>query len=423
MDPSPTIWSHCLEHAALSDVGMRRANNQDAMTVALASNQESWRRRGHLFMVADGMGAHAAGELASRLAADNIPLTYQKLADLPPPEALLRAVQEANELIHRRGETSDDFRGMGTTTTALLLVPKGAIVAHVGDSRAYRLRSPWFDQLTFDHSLLWEMKAAGQSVLEQFYVPKNIITRSLGPNPTSQVDLEGPFPLQVGDTFLLCSDGLSGQVKDKELAQVLACLPPKKAARLLVDLANLRGGPDNVTVIVVRITGPQVAQAASADTARASGQRSRGLGWLLWSLVGGFGLATLAAAAFQAWTTAAACLAAMFASGLAATFQPGRSEPQAANGDSAPLGRAPYVRCDASPDPEFVENLVSTIEELREAATKEQWVVDWNTFNGFQLHGDEARQSGNLAQAVADYGQAISFMMEQLRRQSGRSCN
>lgn len=420
MDPSGSIWSHCLDYAALSDVGMRRANNQDSMAVALAGSQEHWRNRGHLFSVADGMGAHAAGELASRLAADSIPLSYQKLTDLPAPDALLRAVQEANDVIHRRGEASDDFRGMGTTSTSLLLLPKGAVVAHVGDSRAYRLRGNWFDQLTFDHSLQWEMRAAGQSVVEQFYVPKNIITRSLGPNAVAQVDLEGPFPLQVGDTFLLCSDGLSGQIKDKEIGQILGCLPPKKAARLLVDLANLRGGPDNITVIVARVTGPQVAQGAAADSRQKSGGQSRPVPLVLWIVLAVLALATVVMGAIGQWLGALIGVLLFLAMLVVVVVVRGQPDTPATETNSPPLGRGPYVRCDAQAESEFLEALAQTLLELREAATQEQWVVDWPTLNGYQSRGDAARQAGKLADAVAQYGEAISFMMEQLRRQSGR---
>ena len=129
---------------------------------------------------------------------------------------------------------SDDFRGMGTTVSALVILPQGALVAHVGDSRIYRLRGSRLEQLTFDHSLVWELQAAGQIPAEDVpnYIPKNIITRSLGPNPEAQVDLEGFFPVEPGDTFLLCSDGLSGQVPDDEIGQVLAaCRRRKRSAR------------------------------------------------------------------------------------------------------------------------------------------------------------------------------------------------
>ena len=148
-----------LEVESLSDVGLRRPNNQDALAVVVAASKGVWQQRGDLFIVADGMGAHAAGERASKLSIDTVPLVYQKLADRTPGEAMLAALEEANAQIHSRGQASSDFKGMGTTTTALALLPFGALVAHVGDSRAYRLRGTRLEQLTFDHSLVWEMRA------------------------------------------------------------------------------------------------------------------------------------------------------------------------------------------------------------------------------------------------------------------------
>ena len=151
---------------------------------------------------------------------------------------------------------------MGTTASSLALLSEGAVVAHVGDSRVYRLRKGVLEQLTFDHSLVWEVQASGQvhpdSALGQA-LPKNVITRSLGPNSDVQIDIEGPFELRAGDRFLLCSDGLTGQVDDVEIATLLACLPEDLVVEVLVDLANLRGGPDNTTIVVTTITeGPLV---------------------------------------------------------------------------------------------------------------------------------------------------------------------
>ena len=116
------------------------------------------------------------------------------------------------------------------------------------------------EQLTFDHSLVWEMRARATFPRMKkipSFIPRNVITRSMGPNPEVQADLEGPFPVQTGDTFLLCSDGLSGQLSDCRIGQILGCLEPGEAAQALVHVANLRGGPDNITVVIARITGPQ----------------------------------------------------------------------------------------------------------------------------------------------------------------------
>ena len=300
MDPQKTAWQSGLEHVALSDLGLRRSNNQDSMTAAVAGSLAAFQQRGHLFMVADGMGAHAAGELASKLAVDTVPLSYHKLADRSPPEALRAAMEDANSQIHSRGCASPDFKGMGTTSTVLVLLPQGALVAQVGDSRAYRFRGNRYEQLTFDHSLVWEMRAAAALPAGQVpdYIPKNVITRSLGPNPSVQVDLEGPFPVAVGDTFLLCSDGLSGPVNDEEMGILLHCLPPAEAARTLIDLANLRGGPDNITVVIVRVQGPLSPGGQTAPSAtpspRAAADSSRDvdcLGGLGGDWTGALGLA------------------------------------------------------------------------------------------------------------------------------------
>ena len=273
-------WNDCLAHVELTDVGMRRANNQDSYAALLATDLESWQKRGHVFVVADGMGAHAAGELASKMAADGIPHNYYKMRDESAPDAIRKTIRQVNEEIHRRGQANAEFHGMGTTACTLILLPQGALLAHVGDSRIYRLRGGRFEQLTFDHSLLWEMTASGQYAKDSLpnLVPKNIITRSLGPHKNVQVDLEGPFPLEVGDTFLLCSDGLSGQVKDEEIGAILTALPPAEAAQVLIDLGDiLRGGPDNITVVVVRITGsaPSPTQAnAGAEPLALAGRKS-----------------------------------------------------------------------------------------------------------------------------------------------------
>ena len=125
MDASTSIWSECLDYAASSNVGLRRPNNQDAYVVSLAGSQADFQERGHFFIVADGMGAHAAGELASKMATEVVSLVYRKRLDQSPPEAILSAMLDANYQINSRGQASPDFRGMGTTATALVLLPTG----------------------------------------------------------------------------------------------------------------------------------------------------------------------------------------------------------------------------------------------------------------------------------------------------------
>lgn len=245
-----------IEYASHTDVGVRRSHNQDAHAAMPAADDEHWRSVGHVFLVADGMGAHAVGELASKMAVDNIPHIFSKHAANGLVAALRGAFVEANATIHTRGEQNSEFRGMGTTGTALILRPEGAWVGHVGDSRAYRVRGGVIEQLTFDHSLLWELaRRQRKSPDELTGIPSNVIVRSLGPEAAVQVDVEGPHPLERGDVFLLCSDGLSGQVHDRVIGSVMTALPPDEAVRFLVHMANLQGGPDNTTVIVVRVGG------------------------------------------------------------------------------------------------------------------------------------------------------------------------
>ncbi len=268
-------------HAALSDLGMRRANNQDALAVQMGDASQ-WHARGHFFMVADGMGAHAAGELASKMAVDNVPHTYQKLRSLNPPAALRQAVHKANKLIYQKGQSAPEFNGMGTTCSCLALLPGAAIIAHVGDSRVYRLRCGVLEQLTFDHSLVWEMAAASDTSDENVpaCIPKNVITRSLGPHATVDVDLEGPFDVCEGDKYLLCSDGLTGVVENDLIAAVVQCMGPDEAAATLVDIANLRGGPDNISLVVTEVPGGKPAPCAETHASNGSRTGEGAPGWM-----------------------------------------------------------------------------------------------------------------------------------------------
>ena len=229
-------------------------------------------------------------------------------------------LQDANNQIYTRGQASPEFKGMGTTATVLVLLPQGALLGHVGDSRAYRVRGQKIDQLTFDHSLVWELQASGHKYEEPIsnFIGKNIITRSLGPNQNVQVDIEGPHPCQVGDTFLLCSDGLTGQVQDAEIGAVLLCLPLDEAVRALVDLANLRGGPDNITVVCAKVLGPQIIQDAGGQHAERGNQNIRPVHPLVWTILGMTTLATMGLFAIGQWIPALATLIAAVVSGIIA---------------------------------------------------------------------------------------------------------
>ena len=426
MTDTETGWSDCLQHAVVTDIGMRRSNNQDAYSIILASDNASWQDRGHIFVVADGMGAHAAGELASRLAVDGIPHTYYRYRDKSPPEAILRAVRETNGQINSRGQANTDFRNMGTTASVLLLLPQGALAAHVGDSRIYRLRGDQLEQLTFDHSLLWEMRAAGQipkgdSDITSM-IPKNVITRSLGPHPTVQVDLEGPLPVQLDDTFLLCSDGLTGKVQDEELGPILSCLEPQLAAQVLVDLANLRGGPDNVTVIVAKVTGPRLTTGAVrvAPLRLGGDELPRRIHPVFWLVIAVCGLASLfmlvagqpipaLLAGVGAVIAATVGILQKFGTGDGGTILRGRK-----------LGRGPHVRITCPPNADFVQSLDQTGRELRAAAVQGKWEIDFSQFDESCQKASEEAGRGEFAGAIRQFGYAITFMMQELRSQRGR---
>jgi protein phosphatase len=412
-----------LEQAALSDIGLRRGSNQDAFAVALAADETDWRRRGHLLLVADGMGAHAAGELASKIASESLPHTYRKTLDRSPADALKHAVVTTNANIHQRGQANAEFQGMGTTCSALVLLPRQAIVAHVGDSRVYRLRRGKLEQLTFDHSLVWEMMAAGQMPRGDVasFIPKNIITRSLGPHPDVQVDLEGPFPLEPGDTFLLCSDGLSGQVKDEEMGALLGALSPSEAVRSLVDVANLRGGPDNITAIVARVVAVPLAEPNEAVAEPpVSGNSSASPIW--WGLVALCLLAGLVLAVSEYYVAALVSVLVGVASAVAALVQglnsPPPREPQMGDG---PLGTGPHAAFDCSPSAASVTAAAQLAAQLREATRNEHWTLDWGHFNSLGQQAQAALDAGDYTLAVRNYALSISFMMSEIRRQSKKN--
>src|SRR5487761_198684 len=413
MAQASATWESYVEHAALSDIGLRRSNNQDSLTVVPAKSGDLWAQRGHLFMVADGMGAHAAGELASKMACDTVPLTYQKLRDEPPPVAIRRAIEDANSRIHSRGHANLVFRGMGTTTSVLVLLPQGALVAHVGDSRVYRLRGNRIEQLSFDHSLVWEMMATGKLREDEVpgYIPKNIITRSLGPAPHVEVDLEGPWPVMAGDTFLLCSDGLSGQVSDDEIGAILGAFSPEEAVHVLVDLANVRGGPDNISVIVARVTGtPPVATNGWPTSTRAI---RRPIHPAAWVVLGVFALsALLLGLARHLGASVVMGLATLItgATVLVRAFsaQGGRLEGQR-------FGRGPYSPHTVLINNEFVDKLARCVGQLREAAMEAQYAVDWSHFNHLDARALAAAEQKDYLSAVRDYGHAMSFMMNEIR--------
>jgi protein phosphatase len=257
-----------MDHSALTHVGMKRGNNQDNLCAIPAANEQQYAKQGHLFLVADGMGGHLGGEKASEMASRIIPLTYSKLigqAGASLTDSLTRAFSDANDAIHRKGHEGRDFFNMGTTCSCLIIRDDGAWVGHVGDSRIYLVRAGRIHQLTFDHSMVWQAaKDRGVDPDTVHDVMSNRILRCLGPERLVDVDIQGPYPIQPGDAFVLCSDGLSGFVADTEMAMAASILPAEKATNFLVTLANLRGGGDNISIVIAKVPG------AIADGTRAN---------------------------------------------------------------------------------------------------------------------------------------------------------
>ena len=262
MDPSERI-----DWGGVTHVGRHRTSNQDAYVGVPARDTASYQKRGHLFVVADGMGAHAAGELASKMTVDVIPLSYQKYAKVGPGDALRLAVQNANENVHNWGQENVDFAGMGTTVTALAMLPDRFYLAHVGDSRIYRVRPNSIEQLSRDHSLVQELIERGRLRPDQVesFGASNVIVRSVGPDADVKVDVAGPGELLPGDTFVLCSDGLTRHVSDAEIGWIVNRRDAQRAAQVLVEAANARGGLDNITAVVVRYRGPVAAPTVTED--------------------------------------------------------------------------------------------------------------------------------------------------------------
>jgi protein phosphatase len=421
-------WEDRLDIGGLTDVGMRRSNNQDAFRVLTAPSVDQWRSRGHLFIVADGMGAHAVGELASKMAVDSIPHTYHKLVNQPCAQALVKAVQDANSRIHSRGVANRDFQGMGTTSTVLVLLPEGAIIAHVGDSRAYRVRDGRIEQLSFDHSLAWELVRRKQLTFEQARsaVPNNVITRSLGPEPDVETDVVGPHPIRPGDTFVLCSDGLSGQVADADIGLLARCMPAQEACQHLVDMANLRGGPDNITVIIARVGDP-AAHDESTPPDGQLGSPARHADCFKLSVA--LGLTCLTASALltvlgmvagrsntlQLVLSVAAGVSGVFfiAAGLVwRRLMRGLEETNIPPTEARPS--RPPTRC--ALDKPALDRFGTRLHQIRAVAVEQAWNVEWTEFFSHRNAADKFLASGNLSAALREFCAAQHLLSIAQRR-------
>jgi len=244
-----------LLHAARTDVGMIRSGNEDNFFVAARGNHG-------LFIVADGMGGHAAGEVASEMAVQTIEqeLDSLKTMDSTTADKLSNALRKANRNIHERTMTEVDKQGMGTTASVLLIWDSKYLIGQVGDSRVYLLRDGALTQLTKDHSYVQEQVDAGFLTPEQarYHPYSNVITRCVGASPDVEPDIYRG-EVSVGDLFLVASDGLTSMVDDRRLQMLLMSrAEPERKVLALISEANGRGGLDNITAIVVQIAADDV---------------------------------------------------------------------------------------------------------------------------------------------------------------------
>ncbi|HWZ19845.1 MAG TPA: Stp1/IreP family PP2C-type Ser/Thr phosphatase [Ktedonobacteraceae bacterium] len=243
-----------LDVAQLTDVGRKREHNEDNMAFVIPKDSQVMASKGALFIVADGMGGHAAGEVASEIAVDTVSNMYYQEDSNDVTVSLLRAIRRANASIHQRAAENLLRTGMGTTCVAAVLRGNMAYIANVGDSRAYLLRGNQVKQISYDHSWVAEQVRAGLLTEEQArtHAQRNVITRCLGTQAEVDVDVFHEA-LHEGDSLVLCTDGLSGLVSDEELQRIVEQFVPQESVYHLVERANENGGPDNITAIVMRV--------------------------------------------------------------------------------------------------------------------------------------------------------------------------
>jgi protein phosphatase len=261
-----------VESTGLSEAGPLREINEDTIGAFAPDDPSGHERRGYLYVVADGMGGHQAGEVASATAVAILREEYYAPSGHSRIEpALRRAVQAANLRVHDLGQRHAEYHSMGTTLTTVALAADCAYIAHVGDSRAYHWRGGQLKLLTSDHSEAAELVRMRILRPEKVrdHPGRNVLTRTIGTTLISRPDFIRQ-PLAPGDRFLLCSDGLWSEVDDSELSQVLGDCSPAEACGALMDLVMARGCPDNASVQVVHVLG------VSADERPV---RSR-MGWL-----------------------------------------------------------------------------------------------------------------------------------------------
>jgi protein phosphatase len=245
-----------IEVSVQSDIGCLRQNNEDSFGYWEPEDDQQFQRKGRLAVVADGMGGYEGGQEASRLAVETLVAVYRDFGGDDPQAALVEALQTAHEQIREYSFAHPGLRGMGTTCTAAAIVQDSLYYVHVGDTRLYLIRDGKITRVTRDHSYVGRLVESGMISAEEAenHPQRNILTAALGTNPDLIMDSPGqPEPLRPEDVLLICSDGLWGQVRDSEILDAVENKSAEQTGRKLIELARERGGPDNITVEVLRL--------------------------------------------------------------------------------------------------------------------------------------------------------------------------
>ena len=245
-----------IEVSVQSDIGCQRQNNEDSFGYWEPEDDQQFLRKGRLAVVADGMGGYEGGQEASRLAVETLVEVYRDFGGDDPQAALVEALQTAHEQIREYSFAHPELRGMGTTCTAAAIVQDSLYYVHVGDTRLYLIRDGQITRVTRDHSYVGRLVESGVISPEEAetHPQRNILTAALGTNPELIMDSPAqPEPLRAEDVLLICSDGLWGQVHDSEILDAVENKSAEQAGRELIELARERGGPDNITVEILRL--------------------------------------------------------------------------------------------------------------------------------------------------------------------------
>lgn len=432
-----------VQYASRTDPGMRRAANQDSKVVRMSQTTDEWQQCGHLFVVADGMGGHSVGDLASQITVDTLPLAYFKLEAESVPQRLLAAIKEANRAINDKARENPEFSDMGTTCSTLVLSPYGAFVGHVGDSRVYRIRNGKIQQLSFDHSLQWEMIRQGRATMENVDMlhPRNVITRCLGPDADVNIDIEGPFHVQANDRFVICSDGLTGHVSDTEIGAIGSSLPPTDAAKLLINLANCRGGADNITVVVVNIESyPQLAGTfidsapppppAKPETKRKGRSILGTVSLCVFAFLATVGLALLAQG--NNWGLLCICPA-LILGFVRLVLSTNKDDSEESDPDvtatkitkipsgDRPADSSPYRTVPAKIERQFLDFLAEAQSELSQAAKENAWKISLEGLADHNRQAIDAVEKRKPVLAMQHRADAIDELMKELYAQARRS--